>query len=171
MFRIGLSIVVLTSWFAEPLQQMPSPAAPPNFAGTWVPAEPARSNVLFNNGLGWVSGNGSIVIEQRTNRLSVTRYVPDNILDSLLLIHGQFFPTVIYRIVEPRGRSGGSGAGGDQRGSSWQGERLVLTQSRSGVRLITVSLSLDGERLKLETHTVIAGEGHPPPRVVRVGVG
>ena len=47
------------------MSKMPSPAAPPNLAGTWVPAEPARSNVLFNNGLGWVSGNGSFVIEQR----------------------------------------------------------------------------------------------------------
>lgn len=161
MIRIGLGLLLLASSFGElsrPIEQTQQAAPRPDLGGTWQPAEPARSNVLFNNGLGWVPGNGRIVIEQRPTRLTLTKYVPDDILEPLLSIRGQFNQAVIYRIVEPRGRSGGTGAGGDA-GSSWQGDRLVLTQSRSGSRLISVSLSLEAARLKVETHTVIAGEG------------
>ena len=131
----------------------------PSFAGFWVPSEPPKSSVFFDNGLGWVPGNGRLLIEQRPTRLSVTKHVPDDILDPLLAIHGQYYPTIIYRITEPRGRTGGSGAGGDFSGSSWQGSRLVVTRKQTDKRLTTVSLSLDGDRLKMETHVVITGEG------------
>jgi hypothetical protein len=131
----------------------------PSFGGTWVPTEPARSSVFFDNGLGWIPGNGRLVIEQRPTRLTVTKHVPDDILDPLLAIQGQYYPTIIYRIAEPRGRAGGSGAGGDFSGSSWQGSRLVVMRKQADKRLTTVSLSLDGDRLKMETHVVIVGEG------------
>ena len=154
-----LSLILTISMLgttAVPLGQAASEARRPTFAGAWTPSDPARSDVLFNNGLGWIPGTGRLVIEQRPNRLTVTKHVPDDKLDPLLAIHGRWDLTVAYPIIESRGRSGGFGAGGD--GSSWRGDRLVLTQSRAGSRLSTVSLSLDGDRLKLETHVVIAGE-------------
>jgi len=68
--------------------------------------------------------------------------LPDAVLDRYLTTIREFATTVIYRIDEPTGR-GGFGAGGDQTGS-WQGDSLVVSTRRG----VTVSLSLDGDRLK-----------------------
>lgn len=159
MLMLGAAPLVFAQTPVQVPTQAPAEGQRPTLAGVWTPSDPAKSSVFFDNGIGWIPGNGRLVIEQRSNRLTVTKHVPDDILDPLLAIHGYFYPTVIYRISERSGRSGGSGAGGDLAGSSWQGNRLVLTQTRAGIRLITVSLSLDGDRLKHESHTVIAGEG------------
>ena len=128
----------------------------PTFAGVWTPSEPARSEVFFNNGIGWIPGDGRLVIEQTSNRLTVTKSLPDAKLDRLLAFQQEFDVTVAYRISDPRAPAGGSA--GNPYSSSWQGDRLVLVQRQAGIRLITVSLSLDGERLKRETHVVITGE-------------
>jgi hypothetical protein len=136
--------------------QVPAPVQRPIFAGTWAPSEPARSDTLFDAGIGFVPGNGRLIIEQRPDRLTVTKQIPDDKLNPLLEIQGQFILTVAYRILEqPRGRTGGFGAAGDQRPSSWKGDRLVLVESRPDIRTITISFSLDGDRLRHETHVVV----------------
>jgi hypothetical protein len=139
-----------------PFAQGLPPAQHPTFSGTWAPSEPARSDQLFNVGLGSVPGEGRLILEQRVDRLTMTKEVPDEKLDPLLDINGQYYTTVVYRIVLPRGRSGGFGAAGDQRASSWQGDRLVLQDSRSSIKPFTMTFSLDGDRLKLETHVVVS---------------
>ena len=159
MFRIGVGLIVLTSAFGGSfprLQQKPPAVTRPNFAGSWEPADQSRSSTLFSVGIGRVPANGRVVIEQRANRLTVTKSVPDDVLDRLLQVQGQFYPTVMYPIIESRGDVG-VGALGDLR-ASWQGERLVLNRSQAGIRLITVSLSMDGDRLKKDAHTAIASE-------------
>jgi hypothetical protein len=131
----------------------------PAFAGAWKPSDPARSERLFSVGIGWVPGDGSIVIEQTSNRLTITKNLPEARLDRVLEFQRQFYPTVIYRIDDPRGRVGGAGATGQAAGSSWQGDRLVLTQTQAGGRHITVSVLLDSDRLKVDSHVVIVAEG------------
>ena len=159
MLRIGLCLIFCSSSLIA-AQQAPAPASPPaqrpNFAGTWVPAEPERSDVYFKNGVSWIPGTGRLVIEQRPNRLTVTAHIPDDILDRWLASIGQHYPTVMYRIVEPSGR-GGFGAGGDLTGS-WQDGRLFLHRTQAGSRLLTTFVSLDGDRLKIDRHTAIAGK-------------
>jgi hypothetical protein len=159
MVRGRLSLILTTAALcaAAPLAQMPSPVQLPNFTGSWAPSDPARSDVLFDNGLGWVPGSGRLIIEQRPDRLTVTREMPDNKMDPLLSINGQVNLTVAYRIFQPRGRSGGAGAGGSYaQGSSWQGASLVLSDSGANDRSFTTTYSLDGERLKLERRTVVS---------------
>jgi hypothetical protein len=129
----------------------------PSFAGTWVPADPRRSEVLFNNGISsmaGVSGQGRLVIEQRPDRLTLTKQLSDATLEMMLNFTGHFETTTIYRIVMPQGGSGGLGAGGDTR-SSWQGDRLVF-QIKGAAHPTTVAFSLDGDRLKVETHVVVS---------------
>jgi len=160
LMRVGL--IILTSAFAASLpslQQKTVAVTRPNFAGSWEPADRARSTTLFSVGIGWVPANGRIVIEQRANRLTVTKSVPDDVLDPLLQLHGEFYPTVMYPIFErePGGAPVAFGAAGDLR-ASWQGDRLVLSRSQAGIRLITISLSLDGDRLRKDSHTVITTE-------------
>jgi len=160
MVRIGLGLVLVSAWFAAPVaisRQLVPPAQHPSFAGTWTPSEPARTDVLFSNGLGWIPGNGQLIIEQRPDRFTLTKEVPDDKLDPILDVNGQYFKTVVYRIIVPAGRRGGFGAAGDQRPSSWQGDRLVFQDSRSGGRPLSMTFSLDGERLKLETHSAVGG--------------
>ena len=153
-FLIGTAALLLgTSAVSGQAGQQSS--ARPSFAGTWKPAEPAKSSVFFDNGIGWIPGDGRLVIEQSPTRLTITVHVPDAKLDPLLTIHGEFHQTVIYRITEPQGRSGGSGAAGDLRFSSWQDNRLVVKRSRTESRTFTVYLSLEGDRLRKETHTVV----------------
>jgi hypothetical protein len=151
-----LTLTVTTFWMAPaPIAQEVPHAQRPTFAGTWAPSDPAKSDELFDSGLGWVPGNGRLIIEQRPDRLTVTKRLPDDRIDPFLDINGQFSMTVVYRIVEPRGRSGGFGAAGDQRPTSWQGGRLVLLE-RWGTRPYTLALSLDGDRLKLETYELVS---------------
>ena len=115
--------------------------------------------MLFNNGMGWVPGDGRLVIEQTPNRLTVTKHIPDSKLDRLLALHRRFDRTVVYKIIEPRGRAGGAGAGPENISvPSWRADRLALWQTQNGPRMSTLWLSLDGDRLKFETHVVIAGE-------------
>ena len=136
----------------------------PTFAGTWQPSDPEKSETLFDIGIGWVPGEGRVVIEQARNRLTVTLIIPDDKLDRLLAIQREFYTTVVYRIDDPIGRrgggAGGAGANGQPADSSWQGDRLVLVQRQVGGRSITVSISLDGDRLKLDSHAVVGGKGH-----------
>jgi hypothetical protein len=139
---------------ASVLAQVP-PAAPPHpmFAGIWTPSEPARSDQLFSVGLTAIPGSGRLMIEQRADRLTVTITMPDDKLDPLLSINGPFYQTIVYRLFEPRGRSGGAGAGGLQPPSvpTWLGNQLVIPNPRPAARPATTTYSLDGDRLKLET--------------------
>ncbi len=136
-----------------------------------MPAEPGRSEVLFSNGVSWVagvSGQGRLIIEQRPDRLTLTKQLPDNTLDMMLNFKGRFDTTTVYRIVVAQGRSGGFGAGGDTR-ASWQGDRLVLP-ILGAARPTTVAFSLDGERLKVEMHNVVSPgkENNTPEWFIKV---
>jgi hypothetical protein len=147
-----------------PLPQANATTKRPTFAGTWRPSDPPRSDRFFEVGLGLVPGDGRVVIEQSSNRLTLTKNIPDATLDRLLAIQREFYTTTVYRIDEapiPGSRPGGAGASGLTAGaspSSWQGDRLVFIQRQLDSRKITASLSLDGDRLKLESHTVILRE-------------
>jgi hypothetical protein len=157
----SLSLILTLSLIggaAAPLAQTGAETRRPAFAGAWRPSDPARSEMFFDVGLGWVPGDGRLVVEQTSNRLTVTKHIPDAKLDRLLAVHREFYTTVIYRIEDPGGRLGGAGASGQAAGSSWQGDRLMVIQRQTGIRQITVSLSMDGERLKMDTHVVIAAE-------------
>jgi len=156
------SLIVLSAFVAVVgshglvAQEMP-PSQRPSFAGTWVPADPSRSEVLFNNGISavaGVSGQGRLVVEQRPDRLTLTRQLSDDALNMMLNFKGSFDTTTVYRIVLPQSGNGGLGAGGDTR-SSWQGDRLVL-QIVGAAKPTTVTFSLDGERLKVESHVVVS---------------
>ena len=156
--RLILVLTIATIWTAPvPLAQVPSPLPRPSFAGTWTPSEPARNDVLFDNGLGWVPGNGRLIIEQRPDRLTVTREIPDAKLDPLLSINGQVSLTVAYRIIESQGRFGGAAAvGAYGQKPSWQGASLVLWDDGCCGKGFTVTYSLDGDRLKVARRTVVS---------------
>ena len=162
--RLDLVLILsLVGGMHVPLAQTSGEPQRPTFAGTWKPSDPAKSESLFNVGIGWVPGDGRVVIEQTTNRLTVRLVIPDDKLDRLLSIQREFYTTVIYRIDDPVGRvggAGGAGANGQAAGSSWQGDRLVLVQRQAGIRSITVAVSLDGDRLKLDSTAVVEGKAH-----------
>ena len=156
------SFIVLSAFLAivglqvSAAQEVP-PSQRPSFAGTWVPADPNLSEVLFNNGISavaGVSGHGRLLIEQRPDRLTLTRQLSDDALNMMLNFKGSFDTTTVYRIVLPQSGNGGLGAGGDTR-SSWQGDRLVF-QILGAAKPTTVAFSLDGERLKVETHVIVS---------------
>ena len=151
-------------------QDLP-PSQRPSFAGTWAPADPEWSDLLFKNGMAFVagvSGQGRLVIEQRPDRFIVTKQLPDDKLNAMLNLLGRVDTTTLYRIVMPQGRSGGFGAAGDTR-SSWQANRLVFHITGSAKQL-SVAFSMDGERLKVEEHTVISPgkENNTPEWFTRV---
>ena len=157
-----VSFIVLSAVLAIVGSQVSSaqevlPSQRPSFAGTWVPADPNRSEVLFNNGtsaVAGVSGQGRLLIEQRADRLTLTRQLSDDASSMMLNFKGSFDTTTVYRIVLPQSGNGGLGAGGDTR-SSWQEDRLVL-QIVGAAKPTTVTFSLDGERLRVETHVVVS---------------
>ena len=155
----SLTLILMLSLIGgagAPLDQAVAESRRPTFAGTWTPSEPARSEEFFDVGLGWIPGDGRLIIEQAPNRLTVTKSLPDAKLDRLLgFARREFVATVIYWIDAPS--RGGAGASGIV-GSSWRGDQLILTQKQAGNRLTTESLSLDGDRLKLETLIHISGE-------------
>lgn len=163
MLRIGLVVVLAASSqvVASAAPQQTVSAARPDFSGTWEPADPKRTSVFFDNGMSWVPGNGKVIIDHRPTRLTVTMQIPDEMLDRLMAIHPAWHVGVVYGIREFRGR-GGFGAAGDLT-SPWQGDRLKLSETQAGLRLITVWLSRDGERLKKETHTRIEGKESTVP--------
>jgi hypothetical protein len=134
--------------------QVPSAAPHPTFAGTWAPSEPAKNDQLFAVGLTRIPGQGRLTIEQRADRFMVTITVPDEKLDVFLKFDGRFYMTVVYRLSEARGRSGGAGAGGAPRPSeaTWFGDRLVIPDPQPAARPVLWTYSLEGDRLKLETH-------------------
>jgi len=153
---IGLSAFLAVMGSHGLVAQSMPPGQRPSFAGTWVPADPNRSEVLFSSGISsvaGVSGQGRLVVEQRPDRLILTRQLSDDALNMMLNFKGSFDTTTVYRIVVPQSGDGGLGAGGDTR-SSWQGDRLVL-QILGAPKPTTVTFSLDGERLKLESRVVV----------------
>ena len=158
MSRIHTASVLLASALAcaaPPLLAQEPVAAPhPSFSGTWVPSEPAKSDRWFDVGMTVVPGRGRLSIEQTGTRFVVTVSVPDDKLDPILDINGRFYTSIIFRLIEPRGRAGGYGAGGPQpTQSSWQGDRLVIRNPWPSQRPHTMTFSMDGDRLKVETHT------------------
>jgi hypothetical protein len=138
--------------------QVPTAALHPTFAGTWAPSDPERSDELFALGLTAIPGRGRLTVEQRVDRLTVTITMPDDKLDPILSINGRFYATIVYRLSETPGRSGGAGAGGPQTpaGPTWFGDRLVVPDARPAARPITMTYSLDGDRLKLETRVDVS---------------
>jgi hypothetical protein len=138
----------------EPLMsQAPGVPSHPTFSGTWSPSDPVQSDGLFNLGLTLIPGQGRLTIEQRVNRLTVMFVIPDDELDRLLGVVGRLNTTTVYRISETPGRVGGAGAGGSPSLSqpTWFGEQLVVPNMRPSNTPITTTISLDGDRLKLQT--------------------
>ena len=136
--------------------QTPAAASRPNFSGAWQPADPAKSDKLFDVGLSYVPGSGRLTIEQTERRFTMTITRPDDRLEPLPNISGRFIPTIVYRIYES-GRAGGGGRG-DLKPSltSWLGDRLVIPDPRPGSRLpMTSTFSMEGDRLKMETRAEV----------------
>jgi len=78
--------------------------------------------------------------------------MPDDRLDGAFA-NGRFEQTVIYRVYES-GRSGGAGAGPPQvpTRTTWVDDRLVIPNAIPGsAHPITMTLSMAGERLRIET--------------------
>jgi hypothetical protein len=141
-------------WSAALSGQVPATAPLPTFAGTWAPSDPERSDRFFAVGLTAIPGDGQLTIEQGPDRLTLSITMPDEKLDPLLNVTGRFYRTIVYRVPGERVRLGGFGAGGPQfpAGPHWLGDQLVLPDVRPAARPITAILSIDGERLKMETH-------------------
>ena len=151
--------------------QEAAPVPRPSFAGTWTPADPIRSEALFNDDVSTVAGvagKGRLIIEHGPDRLTLTRQLSDDMLDKMLNLKGRFDTTKVYRIVVPQAGGGGFGAGGDMR-ASWQGDRLVLPMLGVTPRT-SVVFALDGERLKVEMHVVVSPgkENNTPEWFTRV---
>lgn len=129
----------------------------PDFSGTWVPTQPEISDRWFNVGLTRIPGDGSISIQQTDSRFSLTIALPDKTLDLLLNVIGRYEPTIIYRIY-PGGRSGGAGAGGPARPerTSWIEDRLVIPNAITSERPVTMTFSLDGQVLRVESSVDIS---------------
>ena len=102
----------------------------------------------------------------------MTVTVPDDYLDPILSINGRVYTTVVYRLSEEQGRSGGAGAEGPPPLSrpTWFGDRLVIPEPWPAKFPTTMTYSLDGDRLKLETRVQVSAvsceHGH---RVVHEG--
>jgi hypothetical protein len=164
--RLAVVVVVLGFSFSQNVaalrpseRQVPAATSHPTFSGTWTPSDPARSDKFFSVGVNRIPGRGRLTIEQRADRLMVTITLPDDILDSILPFYSRFYPTVFYRLSDVPGREGGAGAGGPPPLSrpTWFGERLVIPDPWPGsVHPTTETYSLDGNRLKLETHIAVS---------------
>ena len=152
--RTSATLAIAVVWSAAVFGQVPAMSPLPAFGGTWAPSEPGRSDQFFAVGLTVVPGDGQLTIEQRSDRLTLSIAMPDEKLDPILSVNGRFYSTIIYRIPNERVRLGGFGAGGPRlpAGPHWLGDTLVLPNARPATRPITAMLSLDGERLKIETH-------------------
>jgi hypothetical protein len=87
--------------------------------------------------------------------------MPEDTLDRLLHLTGRFYQTVLYRLSETPGRTGGAGAGGLQRLTvpTWFGQRLVIPDIRPATRPTMTTFSLEGDRLKLETRADVVATG------------
>ena len=139
------------------LGQSPGPSRT-NLSGTWVPADPAVSDARFNVGLSRIPGSGRLTIEQTANRFTVSITMPDDRLDGAFA-HGRFQQTIIYR-VDGSGRSGGGGAGPPQvpTHTAWVDDRLVIPNAILGsARPVTMTFSMDGERLRIESRVEADG--------------
>jgi hypothetical protein len=160
MYRVVLAAAAISGASLAPIPQTPPAAPRPSFAGTWAPADPARSDQLFAVGLTPIPGRAQLIIEQRgTNRLTVTIKIPDEVLDQFNpKLFARVYTTIMYNLFEPEGRSGGAGAGGVPPPTlpTWMGDRLVIPDPRPSERRMTTTYSMDGDRLKLETHVEIA---------------
>ena len=158
---LAATIVALAACIASRLfAQAPVPNQHPSFAGTWTPSSPEASDRRFAVGLTLIPGLGRLSIEQRENRLTVTMTIPDDRLDVLLRVRGRFYPTAIYYLSETEGRSGGYGASGQPKltKATWFGDRLVVPNPWPGLENPTTqTYSLDGGRLKVETHVELGG--------------
>jgi hypothetical protein len=158
ILRTTVTLTIATVlWSPALFGQTPATAPLPTFAGTWTPSDPDRSDQLFAVGLTAIPGDGQLTIEQRPDRLTLSMAMPDEKLDPILGVNGRFYPTIIYRIPNERFRLGGFGASGPQfpAGPHWLGDQLVIPGVRPGARPITAVLSIDGERLKMETQVEV----------------
>jgi hypothetical protein len=158
--RIATTIVTLAACIASRLfAYSPLPTQHPSFGGVWMPSVPEASDRRFAVGLTLIPGHGRLSIEQRENRLTVTMTIPDDKLDVMLRVQGRFYPTAMYYLSETEGRSGGYGANGQPQltKATWFGDRLVVPDPWPGLRYPTTqTYSLDGGRLKLETHVEVS---------------
>jgi hypothetical protein len=161
MIGMRTSLVLATAALlcaTRPLNgQAPTAAQHPTFAGTWAPSDPARSDTFFSVGLAAVPGRGRLTIEERADRLAVTITMPDENVDIFLAMNGKYYETVVYRLPGGSMRLGGFGAGGPppRTGPTWDGDRLVLPCQQPSFRTVTMTLSLDGDRLNAETRVQI----------------
>lgn len=149
--------VLLGGAVSVPAQQ---PLIPdhPSFTGTWAPAEPAKSDRLFEVGLSPIPGRARLILEQRrTNRLRVTIQIPDDVLDAFdPRFFAYVYTTITYNLFEP-GRSGGAGAAGEPQPTlpTWVGDQIVIPNPRPSSRPLTMTLAMEKDRLKLDTRIEI----------------
>jgi hypothetical protein len=136
--------------------QVPSGGLHPTFAGIWTPSDPARSDKAWSVGISRIPGRARLTIEQRPDRLTLTISMPDDLLSSMLRLV-PFYPTVVLHLSDVQ-RSGGYGAGGPPplSGPTWVGDQLTVPALWPGDKdSTTTTYSLDGDRLKVETRTVV----------------
>lgn len=154
--RLILAAVVLACATSRPAGQTPAASPHPSFAGTWAPADLERSDRYFDVGLSSIPGTARLILEQRdVNRLTVTILIPEERLAPINpLFYHTFYQTIVYRLFEPQGRGGGAGAGGTPQPTvpTWIGDRLVIPNARPSAFPTMTTFSMDGDRLKIETH-------------------
>jgi hypothetical protein len=150
-----VAVAILSVARVSPLAQAPTQASHPSFAGTWAPSAPADSDRRWDIGIAKIPGQGRLTIDQQANRLTVTITIPEDKLAPRLAIQGRVYPTVIYQLFEPTGRSGGYGAGGPPKPTqqaTWVNDQLVISNPWPGLaRPTTETYALDGDHLVIET--------------------
>ena len=77
--------------------------------------------------------------------------IPEKQLAPMLAASGRFYPTAIYNLPGSDGRPGSDYR--QQTQAKWEDDRLVIPSPWPGLaRPTTQTYSLDGNRLKIQTH-------------------
>jgi len=156
---IGTMAVFAAYLAGRPLDQVPAPPLRPSFAGVWTPSIPEASDSKFGVGLTLIPGQGRLEIEQRADRLTVTMIIPEKQLAPMLAASGRFYPTAIYNLPRSDGRPGSEYRQETQ--AMWVDGRLVIPNPWPGLaRPTTQTYSLDGNRLKIQTHSDMGNGRH-----------
>ena len=149
---IGTMVVLAAYLAGHALAQVPVAPSHPSCAGVWTPSDPEASDSKFGVGLTLIPGQGRLDIEQRADRLTVTMTIPEKQLARMLAASGRFYPAAIYNLPESDGRPGSDYR--QQTQARWVDDRLVIPNPWPGLaRPTTQTYSLDGNRLKIQTHS------------------
>jgi hypothetical protein len=114
-------------------------AAPPDFSGTWLPADP-KADVLFDAGIGYIPSSGKLTVIQTEKQIKMAWSIP---------------PQRAGRRPPERTNSYGISPEGAPGLATWKGDALVI-QHPNGELLnwlnVTSALTLVDGSLRIETN-------------------